>query len=179
MQPLHSGIIFLLGSLKTWTWKLSPILPPTITENHKNVSKVGPRRLPKSTLKSLKLDLRAHLAPNSEKTPTDGTPNTSGVDPRGVWSDHWASRPPFGCPLGTKFRENSDRYLVPGRWYVPGTWYQVPGTRHQGPGTRYQVPGARYLVPRTWYQVPGTRYQVPGNRYQVPARLHIERFVDI
>ena len=110
MQPLHSGIIFLPGSLKTWTWKLSPILPPTITENHKNVSKVGPRRLPKSTLKSLKLDLRAHLAPNSEKTPTDGTPNTSGVDPRGVWSDHWASRPPFGCPLGTKFQENSDRW---------------------------------------------------------------------
>ena len=58
MQPLHSGIIFLPRSLKTWTWKLSPLLPPKITENHQNVSKVGPRRLPKSTLKSIKLDLR-------------------------------------------------------------------------------------------------------------------------
>ena len=58
MQPLHPGIIFLPRSLKTWTWKLSPILPPKITENHQNVSKVGPRRLPESTLKSIKLDLR-------------------------------------------------------------------------------------------------------------------------
>ncbi len=63
MQPLHSGIIFLPRSLKTWTWKLSPILPPKITENHQNVSKVGPRRLPKSTLKSIKLDLWASMCP--------------------------------------------------------------------------------------------------------------------
>ena len=63
MQPLHSGIIFLPGSLKTWTWKLSPILPPKITENHKIVSKVGPRRLPKSILKSIKLDLWASVCP--------------------------------------------------------------------------------------------------------------------
>ena len=58
MQPLHSGIIFLPRSSKTWTWKQSPLLPPKITENHKNVCKLGPRRLPKSTLKSIKLDLR-------------------------------------------------------------------------------------------------------------------------
>ena len=53
MQPLQSGIISIPGSLKTWTWKLSPILASQITENHKKVSKVGPRRLPKCTLKSV------------------------------------------------------------------------------------------------------------------------------
>ena len=63
MQPLHSGIISIPGSPKTWTWKLSPILPPQITENHKIVPKVGPRRLPKSTLKSIKMDIWASVCP--------------------------------------------------------------------------------------------------------------------
>ena len=91
MQPLHSGIIFLPRSLKTWTWKLSPILPPKITENHQNVSKVSPRSLPKSTLKSIKLDVWASMCPLI-------APNTSGVHPRGVWSvpgtQNGASRSP-------------------------------------------------------------------------------------
>ena len=56
MQPLHSGIISIPGSPKTWTWNLSPILPPRLTENHKIVPKVGPKRLPKSNLKSIKVD---------------------------------------------------------------------------------------------------------------------------
>ena len=56
MEPLHSGIISIPGSPKTWTWKLSPILPPQITENHKMVPKVGPRRLPKSIKESIKID---------------------------------------------------------------------------------------------------------------------------
>ena len=63
MQPLHSGIISIPGSPKTWTWKLSPILPPQITENHQFVTKVGPRRLPKSTLKSIKTDIWASVCP--------------------------------------------------------------------------------------------------------------------
>ena len=63
MQPLHSGIISIPGSPKKWTWKLSPILPPQITENHQIVPKVGPRRLPKSTLKSIKTDIWASVCP--------------------------------------------------------------------------------------------------------------------
>ena len=57
MQPLHSGIISIPGSPKTRTWKLSPTLVSKITENHKNIPKVGPRGLPKSIPKSIKIDL--------------------------------------------------------------------------------------------------------------------------
>ena len=57
MQPLHSGIISIPGSPKTWTWELSPILPAQITENLKNYQKMDPRRLPKSILKSIKTDI--------------------------------------------------------------------------------------------------------------------------
>ena len=53
MQPLQSGHMSIPGSLKTWTWKLPPILASQITENHKKVSKVGPRSLPKCILKSV------------------------------------------------------------------------------------------------------------------------------
>ena len=63
MQPLHSGIISIPGSPKTWTWKLSPTLASKIPENHKIVPKVGPRRLPKSTLKSIKMDIWASVCP--------------------------------------------------------------------------------------------------------------------
>ena len=63
IQPQQSGIISIPGSPKTWTWKLSPILPPKITENHHILPKVGPRRLPKSTPKSLKMDIRTLLCP--------------------------------------------------------------------------------------------------------------------
>ena len=60
------GILASLPSLdhqNTWTWKLSPALPPRITENHKIVPKVGPRRLPKSTLKSIKTAIWASVGP--------------------------------------------------------------------------------------------------------------------
>ena len=63
MQPSGSSIISIPGSLKTWTWKLSPILASPITKNHKKVSKVGPRRLPKCTLKSIKIDIWASVCP--------------------------------------------------------------------------------------------------------------------
>ena len=63
MQPLHSGIISIPGSLKIWTWKPSPTLPSQITENHKIVPKVGPKGLPKSTLKSIKVDIWVSVCP--------------------------------------------------------------------------------------------------------------------
>ena len=50
-----------LDQQKTWTWKLSPTLPPQITENHEIMPKMGPRRLPKSTLKSIKIDIWASV----------------------------------------------------------------------------------------------------------------------
>ena len=63
MQPSGSSIISMPGSPKTWTWKLSPILASQITENHNMLPKVGSRRLPKSTPKSLKMDTRTLLCP--------------------------------------------------------------------------------------------------------------------
>ena len=60
MQPLHSGIISIPGSPKPWTWKLSPI-SLQITEHLKIVPKVGPRRLPESILKSIKMDIWASV----------------------------------------------------------------------------------------------------------------------
>ena len=60
---MHSGIISIPGSLKTWTWKPSPTLPSQITENHKRVPKVDPKRFHKSTLKSIKVDIWASVCP--------------------------------------------------------------------------------------------------------------------
>ena len=70
---MYPGIIFLPRSLKTWTWKLSPLLPPKITENHQNVSKVGPRRIPKSTLKSVD-PVKVFRSPQGEGLPSLLTP---------------------------------------------------------------------------------------------------------
>ena len=63
MQPSGSSILSLPGSLKTWPWKLSPILASQITENHKKVSKVGSRWLPKCTLKSIKMNIWPPVCP--------------------------------------------------------------------------------------------------------------------
>jgi len=57
IQPLHSGIISIPGSPKKWTWELSPNLTSQITENHSIALKVGPRRLPKCSLKSIKINI--------------------------------------------------------------------------------------------------------------------------
>ena len=57
------AVISIPGSRKTWTWNLSPTLPPQITENHKIVPKMDPRRLSKSTLKSIKTDIWATVCP--------------------------------------------------------------------------------------------------------------------
>ena len=63
IQPLHSGIISIPGSPKRWTWKLSPTLTSQITDNHPIVSKLGPRRLPKWTLKSIKIEIWPSVCP--------------------------------------------------------------------------------------------------------------------
>ena len=63
MQTLHSGIISIPGSLKAWTWKPSPTLPPQVTENHKIVPQVDPKRVPKSIRKSIKVDIWASVCP--------------------------------------------------------------------------------------------------------------------
>jgi hypothetical protein len=63
MQALHSGIISIPGSPQTWTWKLPLTLASQIRENHKNVPKVYPRRLPKCILKSIKMYIWATVCP--------------------------------------------------------------------------------------------------------------------
>ena len=63
IQPLHAGIISIPGSPKRWTWKLSPTLTSQITENHTIVTKVGPRRLPKCTMKSIQIDIWPSVCP--------------------------------------------------------------------------------------------------------------------
>ena len=63
IQPLNSRILSIPGSPNRWTWKLSPTLTSQITENHPIVFKVGPRRLPKWTLKSIKMDIWPSMCP--------------------------------------------------------------------------------------------------------------------
>ena len=50
-------------SPQTWTWKLPPTLAPKIMEKAQNVPKVGPRRLPKCTLKSIKINIWPSVCP--------------------------------------------------------------------------------------------------------------------
>ena len=63
IQPLHYGIISIPCLPKRWTWKLPPTLTSQITENHPIVPKVGPRRLPKCTLKSIQIDIWPSVCP--------------------------------------------------------------------------------------------------------------------
>ena len=77
MQPLHFNIISIPGSLKTCTWKLSPTLASQITENHKSVVKVDPRRLPNLPKidKSRHLDLSVSIGcPPGPKDQQNGVP---------------------------------------------------------------------------------------------------------
>ena len=55
MQQLDSGAIYSASS-ETWTWKLYDTLAPQIKDNHEHFSKVGPRRLPQSTLRLIKMN---------------------------------------------------------------------------------------------------------------------------
>ena len=90
MQPFGSSIISIPGSLKTWTWKLSPILASQITENHKKVSKVGPRSLPKCTLKSIKIDIWTSVCPLGvplDPRITKMMSQVSKIEPQGLQND--------------------------------------------------------------------------------------------
>ena len=55
MQPMHSGIISMPGSLKTWTWKHSSILASQITEKSEKGAQSDSQGTPKIILKSLKI----------------------------------------------------------------------------------------------------------------------------
>ena len=55
MQPLHSSIISIHGSLKTLTWKQSSILASQITEKSENCAQSDSQGTPKIILKSLKI----------------------------------------------------------------------------------------------------------------------------
>ena len=59
----ENNIISIPGSLKTWTWNQSSILPFKSQKNQKIMLKLGPRRHPKSTLKSIRMDIWASESP--------------------------------------------------------------------------------------------------------------------
>ena len=86
MQPLHSGIISIPGSPKTWTWKLSPILPPQITEKSPNCAPSGSQEAPQI---DPKIDKNGHLGlsvsigcPPGPQDHQNGVPGTQKGAPR-------------------------------------------------------------------------------------------------
>ena len=90
MQPLHYGIISIPCLPKRWTWKLPPTLTSQITENHPIVTKVGPRRLPKCILKSIKIDIWPSLCPLGaplEPMITKKVPQVPKTKPEGLQYD--------------------------------------------------------------------------------------------
>ena len=90
IQPLHAGIISIPGSPKRWTWKLSPTLTSQITENHTIVPKVGPRRLPKCSLKSIKIDIWPSVCPLGvplDPMITKMVSQVTKMDPEGLQND--------------------------------------------------------------------------------------------
>ena len=92
IQPLNSGIISIPESPKRWTWKLSPTLTSQITENHPIVYKVGPRRLPKWTLKSIKIDIWPSVCPLGaplDPMITKMVPQVPKIKPEGSQNDHF------------------------------------------------------------------------------------------
>ena len=89
MQPLHSGIISIPGSPKTWTWKQSPILALQNTEKSQKGAQSGSQGSPQMTLKSIKMDtwtskclLGDPLDPWITKMVTQGTQNGASRSPK-------------------------------------------------------------------------------------------------
>jgi len=75
MQPLHPGIISIPGSPKTWTWKLSIILAPMITQKSQKGVQSGSQETPKITLTSMKMNTwtsRCLLGVPILRVPQDG-----------------------------------------------------------------------------------------------------------
>ena len=92
IQPLHSGIISIPGSPKRWTWKLPPTSTSQITENHPIVPKVGPRRLPKCILKSIKIDIWPSVCPLAvplDAMITKMVPQVHKTNPEGLQYDNF------------------------------------------------------------------------------------------
>ena len=90
IQPLHSGIISIPGSPKKWTWELPPNLTSQITENHPIVPKVGPRRLPKCILKSIKIDIWLSMCPLAaplDAMITKMVPQVPKIEPESLQND--------------------------------------------------------------------------------------------
>jgi len=74
---------------KTWTWKLSPILAPKITDKSQNGAQSGSQEAPKMTLKSIKMHtwtskclLGDPLNPWIAKMVTQGTQNGASRSPK-------------------------------------------------------------------------------------------------
>ena len=89
MQPLHSSIISIPGSLKTWTWKLSPILPPQITEKSRNCTQSRFQEAPKIHPKidknlhlGLSVSLGCPLGPQDDQNGVQGTQKGTSRSPK-------------------------------------------------------------------------------------------------
>ena len=90
IQTLHSGIISIPGSPKTWTWKLTLTLVAKIMEKSTNMYKVGPRRLPKCILKSIKMDTWTPMCPLGvplDPWITKVVPRVPNMEPQGLQND--------------------------------------------------------------------------------------------
>ena len=91
IQPLNSCIISIPGSPNRWTWKLSPNLASQITENHPIVFRVGPRRLPTWTLKSIKIDIWPSVCPLGaplDPMTTEMVPQVPKIQPEDLQNDN-------------------------------------------------------------------------------------------
>ena len=90
IQPLKFSILSIPGSPNRWTWKLSPTLTSKITENHPIVFKVGPRRRPKWSLKSIKIDIWPSMCPldaTLDPMITKMVPQVPKIHPEGLQHD--------------------------------------------------------------------------------------------
>ena len=63
MQPLHSGIISIPGTPKTWTWKRSPTGAPKITDKSQKCAQSGSQEAPQMTLKSVDPSVEVYPRP--------------------------------------------------------------------------------------------------------------------
>ena len=89
MQPMHSGIISIPGSPKTWTWKQSSSLASQITEKSEKGAQSDSQGTPQIILKSQKIytwtskcPLGDPLDPWITKMITQGTPNGASRSPK-------------------------------------------------------------------------------------------------
>ena len=95
MQPMHSGIISITGSLKTWTWKQSPILASKINEKSEQGAQSDSQGTPKIILNSLKIytwTSRSLLGVPLDPRITKMVSQVPEMEPPGIQNDSFRSK---------------------------------------------------------------------------------------